>query len=107
MTITFCHPNAHGASSPVEPPTTTTIPPGTHPVSAVAKLGSCPEQVCINFSQTMGSIADIAGQYTHTCSTEANPRIPTVSEWGLIVMTLLCLTIGTIMFGRQRRPAAA
>ena len=32
--------------------------------------------------------------------------IPTVSEWGLIVMMLLGLTAGTIMY-RQRRPAAA
>ncbi len=34
-------------------------------------------------------------------------EIPTVSEWGLIVMTLLALTAGTIVFGRRRKPAAA
>lgn len=33
--------------------------------------------------------------------------IPTVSEWGLIVMTVLVLTAGTVAFGRRRRPAAA
>ncbi|MCH8147231.1 MAG: hypothetical protein IH987_04450 [Planctomycetes bacterium] len=33
--------------------------------------------------------------------------IPTVSEWGLIVMTVLGLTAGTILYGRRRRPAAA
>ena len=33
--------------------------------------------------------------------------IPTVSQWGLIVMTLLLLTAGTVMFGRWRQPAAA
>ncbi len=33
--------------------------------------------------------------------------IPTVSEWGLIVMTLLALTAGTIVFGRRRKPAVA
>ncbi len=33
--------------------------------------------------------------------------IPTVSEWGLIVMVVLVLTAGTILFGRQRRAAAA
>ncbi len=36
------------------------------------------------------------------------PSIPTVSEWGLIVMTLIGLTVGTILFGRHwraRRPA--
>ncbi len=31
--------------------------------------------------------------------------IPTVSEWGLIVMALLLLTAGTIMVARRRRPA--
>ncbi len=33
--------------------------------------------------------------------------IPTVSEWGLIVMALLALTAGTIVFGRRRKPAVA
>lgn len=31
--------------------------------------------------------------------------VPTVSEWGLIVMTLLGCTIGTVVFGRRRRAA--
>jgi hypothetical protein len=31
--------------------------------------------------------------------------IPTVSEWGLIVMALLLLTGGTIILGRRKRPA--
>lgn len=34
-------------------------------------------------------------------------RVPTVSEWGLIVMTLVGLTAGTIVFARRRRVAAA
>ncbi len=33
--------------------------------------------------------------------------VPTVSEWGLIIMALLSLTAGTIVFARRRRPAAA
>lgn len=33
--------------------------------------------------------------------------IPTVSQWGLIVLALLLLTMGTIVFGRRRRPAVA
>jgi len=32
--------------------------------------------------------------------------VPTVSEWGLIVMTLVLLTAGTVVFGRRRRHAA-
>jgi hypothetical protein len=38
---------------------------------------------------------------------ESPAAIPTVSEWGLIVMTLLVLTAGTVLLGRRRRPAAA
>lgn len=33
------------------------------------------------------------------------PAIPTVSEWGLIAMTMVGLTVGTISFGRRRQPA--
>ena len=33
--------------------------------------------------------------------------VPTVSEWGLIVIAVLTLTVGTIVFGRRRRSAAA
>ena len=31
--------------------------------------------------------------------------VPTLSEWGLMAMTLLVLTVGTIVFDRRRRPA--
>ena len=34
-------------------------------------------------------------------------RIPTVSEWGLMVLALLVLTAGTVVIGRRRRAAAA
>ena len=33
--------------------------------------------------------------------------VPTVSEWGMIVLVLLALTAGTVVFGRLRRPVAA
>ncbi len=35
------------------------------------------------------------------------PSIPTVSEWGLLVMSLLVLTAGTLLFTRRRRMLAA
>ncbi len=35
------------------------------------------------------------------------PLVPTVSEWGLIVLTLLGMTAGTILLARRHRPAAA
>jgi hypothetical protein len=42
------------------------------------------------------------------CSDEDHqPAIPTLSEWGLAVMTLLVLTAGTLVFMRARRPAQA
>lgn len=31
---------------------------------------------------------------------------PAVSEWGLIVLTLLLVTAGTVAIGRRRRPVA-
>lgn len=40
-------------------------------------------------------------------TTVGSPAIPTVSEWGLIVMTLLLLTAGTVVLRRRRRLAAA
>ena len=39
------------------------------------------------------------------CVPSENP-IPTVSEWGLVVMTLLGLTVGTIIFARRRARGA-
>ena len=33
--------------------------------------------------------------------------IPAVSEWGMIVLTILVLTAGTIVFSRWKRPTAA
>jgi len=36
----------------------------------------------------------------------ANP-VPTITEWGLISMTLLLLTAGAVVIGRRRRPATA
>lgn len=44
---------------------------------------------------------------TDTATTQVHvlgDPIPTVSEWALIVMTLLALTVGTVVFGRRRRP---
>jgi hypothetical protein len=37
---------------------------------------------------------------------ECESGIPTVSEWGLIILTLLLLTAGTVVIGRRRRAAA-
>ncbi len=43
------------------------------------------------------------GGVQHTvCAPKGQPSIPTVSEWGLIVMALLLLTAGTILIRRYR-----
>lgn len=40
-----------------------------------------------------------------TCTIEV-PAIPAVSEWGLLVLVLVGLTVGTVMFGRRREAIA-
>ena len=40
-------------------------------------------------------------------SCEAGASIPTVSEWGMIVLTVLLLTAGAVLVGRRRRPELA
>ncbi len=49
------------------------------------------------------------GEDCESCPDDCGPceAIPTVSEWGLIIMALLALTAGTIVFGRRRRPEVA
>ena len=41
--------------------------------------------------------------YWKALDVEFGASIPTVSEWGLIVMTLLLLTAGTVVLGRRRK----
>lgn len=53
-------------------------------------------------------VKDYYGRYSDDSITvTVEGVIPTVSEWGLIVLALLLLTAGTIVFGRRRRPAVA
>lgn len=34
-------------------------------------------------------------------------HVPTISDWGMVILTLLLLTAATIIFGRRRRPVTA
>ncbi|MCP4590971.1 MAG: IPTL-CTERM sorting domain-containing protein [bacterium] len=86
------------------------------------ELGACCNEntgVCLwvteEYCEELGAVWSYGGDGT-VCLGDANengfddacePEIPTVSEWGLIVMTLLLLTAGTIVVGRRRRSAAA
>jgi len=40
------------------------------------------------------------------CNFEGAPPIPAVSEWGLLVLVLVGLTVGTVLFGRRRHATA-
>ncbi|NOT01860.1 MAG: DUF4215 domain-containing protein [Phycisphaerales bacterium] len=42
-----------------------------------------------------------------SCPESAVPPVPTVTQWGLFVMTLLGMCVGTIEFGRRRKPGVA
>ncbi len=54
------------------------------------------EEQCDN-----GDDAQCPGRCLPDCTCEVD-IIPTVSEWGLIVMTLLAFTAGTVLYGRRR-----
>ena len=66
-------------------------------------------------SQLSGPNFFVKGQTNHggphpqadPIETAAVAAIPTVSQWGLIVMTLLLTTAGTIVLGRHRLAKAA
>ena len=62
--------------------------------------------VCAGANNCMRFAGDVDFAVVPVVPRNADPPIPTVSEWGLIIMTLLLLTAGTVIFGR-RRPAAA
>ncbi len=62
------------------------------------------------FVAEFGNLCPASGQRRSGRIWRVTPRafpIPTSSEWGLIVMTLLLLTAGTVVLGRTRRPAIA
>ncbi len=72
--------------------------------------GACclPDKSCLELAEGLCDAAEGRFQGEGSlCSEVECAAIPTVSEWGLIVTTLLGMTVGTIIFGRRRRPAAA
>ena len=73
-------------------------------------LGNCQdrwtpgEDFC--FAELLGTAyfeGDICNDFGSPCAAP----IPTVSEWSLIIMTVLAFTAGTILFSRRRRAVAA
>ena len=53
-------------------------------------------------TQDTGLVVDVSG----LIDLSSISGIPTVSEWGLIVLTLLGLTFGTVMLARRRSQVA-
>lgn len=51
------------------------------------------------FSNEQGGGPEFVGM---TIEVDLHDEVPAVSEWGLIVITLLAMTLGTIMLARRR-----
>lgn len=74
--------------------------------------GACPRTVWVEIEPDQS--IDINAKFSHDCGNVPNPpgttqiipsyhpSVPTVSEWGLIIMGLLLLTAGTIVIARRR-----
>ena len=80
------------SGEPAGPPTCCVEPPADE--FACSRGDSCTSMTC--FPREEPESGDVRV-----------PPIPTVSEWGMIVITLLLLTAITVVFGRRRRRAAA
>ena len=71
-------------------------------------IEQCEGETTITFNGVIqGEPGDTDAKTLTVKCNESDPDIPTVSEWGLIVMTLIGLTAGTVALGRRRRRAAA
>ena len=62
----------------------------------------CQPDIAPTWDDNQSDNPDVLGYITETSAT-----VPTVSEWGLIAMTLLLLTAGMVVFTRRRRQIAA
>jgi hypothetical protein len=63
-----------------------------------------PQGQCIAFYDAPGDGDGVVVGYIGTASHITFP-VPAVSEWGIVVMTLLILGAGTVLLNRRRRPA--
>ncbi len=55
----------------------------------------------VGVEEVVSFVASQTGDYAINITLNGVPVIPTVSEWGIVVMTLLVLTAGTIVFNRR------
>jgi M6 family metalloprotease-like protein len=66
----------------------------------------CGEQDCEQLTQALCEASE-GGEYRGdgtTCEAECPAPIPTVSEWGLVVLSLALLTAGSVVIARRKRP---
>ncbi len=64
-----------------------------------------PERHIIQFEIPGARALSVTESWASSCCTPTED-VPTVSEWGLIVLTLLAMTGGTVILGRRRTAAA-
>ncbi len=92
-------------------------PGGSCPAGTTCVVGTCcpvPDQCAVECPNPGGPIncanPEVCGTYSLVCEENGGPGgpVPTVSEWGLIVMTGLLLAAGGFVIWRRRSaPAAA
>ncbi len=71
------------------------------------ELGDCNKNSTVDLLEILvGDVPDV-NQDGIPDGCQVGGEVPTVSEWGLIVMALLLLTAGTIVFGREPRVVLA
>lgn len=67
----------------------------------------CPTNLCLGQSTDCDRNCPVPTSIGNIVPCPEMSTIPTVSEWSLIIMTVLAFTTGSILFGRRRRGAAA
>ncbi len=119
--VTFSGTGGTIANVAVVPPGVVTVP-GGNTVNVVWGANLVPGTVVtITFSTQHPAIFVVGGSWTKngedigvpiaagdedSFEETAMAAVPAMSEWGLIVFTLLLLAVGTVLLGRRRRAAA-
>ena len=69
-------------------------------------IGDCEGEAVIRFSGVIDGDPVDTDEKELTVNCNESPPVPTLPEWGLMVLTLLLLTAGTVVYGRRRAAAA-
>ena len=82
-------------------------PAFNHDCSVVEEEHTSGNDIPPEFDTTTYTLSQIEAMDHIEIGQVSTREIPTVSQWGLIIMTLLLLTAGTIVLGRRRKLATA